>query len=76
MGAAQGSDSQYTLMIPELVHHGFVVVPGAPAILTNFPTRLYDPEDEGRVPFAEAGATLPDGRPFAWELIRQDLGPA
>ena len=76
MGAAQGPDGQYTLMIPQLVHHGFVVVPGAPAILTNFPTRLHDPGDEGRVPFAEAAATLPDGRPFTWELIRRDLGPA
>lgn len=73
MGTAQGSDGQYTLMIPERVHHGFVVSPAGRAILTNFPTQLYDPADEGRVSFAEAGARLADGRPFSWDAVREDL---
>ena len=73
MGSAQGPDGQYALMIPERVHHGFVVSPHGRAILTNFPTQLYDPEDEGRVPFAEAGAQFAGGQPFSWEVVRDDL---
>ncbi len=73
MGSAQGPDGQYALMIPERVHHGFVVSPSGRAILTNFPTRLYDPEDEGRIPFTDAGARLTDGRPFSWDAVREVL---
>ncbi len=73
MGTSRGPDGQYTLMIPEHVHHGFVVSPSGRAILTNFPTQMHDPEDEGRIPFAEAGARLVDGRPFSWDLVREDL---
>jgi dTDP-4-dehydrorhamnose 3,5-epimerase len=73
MGSAQGPDGQYALMIPEQVHHGFVVSPAGRAILTNFPTQLYDPEDEGRIAFADAGARFGDGRPFSWEAVRKVL---
>lgn len=73
MGDAQGSEGQFTLMIPERVHHGFLVAPGGPAILINYPTRLYDPDDEGRIPFAAVAAELAEGRPFSWQLVRDDL---
>ena len=33
------------------------------------PNRLYDPADEGRSPFAEAGVTLPDGTPFDYRIV-------
>jgi len=55
--------------IPPRTLHGFVVTSEAPAVLLNFPNRLYDPEDEGRVPFAEAGMTLPDGAPFDYGAV-------
>ena len=73
MGSMQGPDGQYALMIPEQVHHGFVVAPAGRAILTNFPSQLYDPKDEGRIPFDDAKARLPDGRLFNWDVIRDDL---
>ncbi len=40
-----------------------------PFVLQNYPTRLYDAADEGRVPFAEAPIASLGGRPFAWELV-------
>ena len=73
MGSMQGPDGQYALMIPEQVHHGFVVAPAGRAILTNFPSKLYDPKDEGRIPFDDVRARLSDGRPFSWDAIRDDL---
>ncbi|MCC6173771.1 MAG: dTDP-4-dehydrorhamnose 3,5-epimerase family protein [Chloroflexi bacterium] len=74
LGEANGDDGQYLLMIPPKVLHGFVVVGPRPALLLNYPTRLYDPEDEGRVPFEEAGARLSDGRTFSWDVVREAEG--
>ena len=56
--------------IPPGTLHGFVVTSEQPASLMNFPNRLYDPSDEGRLPFAEAGITFPDGTPFSYEAVR------
>jgi dTDP-4-dehydrorhamnose 3,5-epimerase len=69
---AAGVDAPAPLVvtIPPGTLHGFVVTSDTPAILMNFPNRLYDPGDEGRVPFADAGVTLPDGRPFGYEPVR------
>jgi hypothetical protein len=36
----------------------------------NFPNRLYDPADEGRVPFAEAGIMTPGEQPFSYDAVR------
>jgi len=33
--------------------------------------RLYDGADEGRVPFAEAGARFPNGVAFSWRVVRE-----
>ena len=55
--------------IPARTLHGFVVTSEEPAVLLNFPNRLYDPSDEGRVPFAEAAITLPDGAPFDYGAV-------
>jgi dTDP-4-dehydrorhamnose 3,5-epimerase len=69
---AAGPDHPAPLVvtIPPGTLHGLVVTSDAPAMLLNFPTRLYDPDDENRVPFTDAGITLPDGRPFSYDLIR------
>jgi len=56
--------------IPPGALHGFVVTSDGPATLLNFPNRLYDATDEGRVPFAEAGVAMPDGRPFSYDSVR------
>jgi dTDP-4-dehydrorhamnose 3,5-epimerase-like enzyme len=75
---AAGNDHPAPLVvtIPPGTLHGFVVTSPGPATLLNFPNRLYDPEDEGRVPFAEAGVALPDGTPFSYELVRRLYAPA
>jgi dTDP-4-dehydrorhamnose 3,5-epimerase len=71
LGEANGEDRQYLVMIPPRVLHGFMVIGPGPALLLNYPSRLYDPADEGRIPIADAGARMPDGRPFSWELLRE-----
>ena len=43
------------------------------AILLNSPTRLYDPNDEGRDPFSRVGATFDDRTLFNWEEVRKAL---
>lgn len=70
LGESNGDGGQYLLLIPPGVLHGFMVVGPGDALLLNYPTRLWDPADEGRVPIVEAGAALPDGRPFSWDLVR------
>ena len=56
--------------IPPRTLHGFVVTSEGPATLLNFPNRLYNPEDEGRKPFSEAGVTFADGSPFSYDAVR------
>ena len=68
MGESQGNEGQYLLLVPPRVYHGFVVVSKKPAILINYPTRLYDPKEEQRVPFKEV--KMKDGSSFNWDLIR------
>lgn len=71
LGESNGDGGQFAVVVPKRCYHGFVVVSDKPAVLQNFPTREYDPADEGRVPFAEAGVRLPDGTPFTWDLLRR-----
>lgn len=73
MGQSQRDDAQYTVLIPRLVHHGFMVAGDHPATLLNSPTRLYNPSDEGRDQFAEVGATFDCGRSFSWAAVREIL---
>ena len=70
LGKISGDDAQHCVLIPRLVHHGFMVVGDKPAVLLNSPTRLYNPDDEGRDAFADVGARFDDGRPFSWEAVR------
>lgn len=71
LGGSNGDGGQYLVLIPPRVLHGFVVVSATPALLLNYPTHLWDAADEGRVPFADADARLPDGRAFAWDVVRE-----
>ena len=72
MGESSGDKGQYLLMIPVNVLHGFVVVSKNQAILMNFPTQLYDPKEEGRIPFKDV--KLKDGSFFSWDLVKKHFG--
>lgn len=74
LGSWTGDSGQHLVLIPPRVLHGFLVVGPGSALLINYPTRTYDPADEGRVPFSDAGASVSDGRLFSWDLIRQHEG--
>jgi dTDP-4-dehydrorhamnose 3,5-epimerase len=70
LAASSDAPAPLVVMIPPRTLHGFVVTSSSSAMLANFPNRLYDPTDEGRVPFAEAGVVLDDGTAFSYELVR------
>ena len=70
LGESNGDDGQFEVLVPRETLHGFVVVGDKPAMLVNYPTQLYNPADELRVPFAEADVRLADGTPFSWDLVR------
>ena len=69
----QADQDPYILLIPKKTLHGFMVVSKTPAVLLNFPTSLYDPKEENRIPYPEAQITLPDGNTFSWELVRKEF---
>jgi len=73
MGESEGNDGQYLLLIPKNTLHGFCVVSQEPAILLNFPTLIYNPKEEGRIPHQEVGAKFPDGTTFSWDLVRKSF---
>lgn len=61
----------YILLIPKNTLHGFMVVSKTPATLLNFPTALYNPEEEKRVPYSEADIKTEDGSTFSWDMVRK-----
>lgn len=64
----------YLLLIPKKTLHGFLVVSKTSGILLNFPTRLYDPKEEGRIPHNEVDIAVSGGTPFSWNLVRKAFG--
>jgi dTDP-4-dehydrorhamnose 3,5-epimerase len=70
LAASSDAPAPLVVTIPPGTLHGFVVTSKTPAMLANFPNRLYDAGDEGRKPFEEADVTLPDGTPFSYDLVR------
>jgi len=62
----------YILLIPKKTLHGFIVTSREKGILLNYPTGLYNPEEEGRISYVEAKVKLSDGRTFSWDLVRKD----
>jgi len=73
-GEENGDDGQYVLLIPKGTYHGFLAFGKKNAVLLNFPTQLYNPQDEGRIPHKEAGVKLADGKAFSWQAVRNYLG--
>lgn len=67
------SDNPYMVVVPANTLHGFMVVSKDKATLLNFPTALYNPDEEGRVPYELAGVKLPDETPFSWEKVREEF---
>jgi len=63
----------YLVLIPRRTLHGFMVVSSEPAILINFPTGLYNPQEEGRVSYEQAQVKMPDGKLFSWDLVRNEF---
>jgi dTDP-4-dehydrorhamnose 3,5-epimerase len=55
--------------IPPGVYHCIGNLSDYPCVLINFPTELYDPQDEGRVPFREVSIGIMGG-PFEWARVR------
>lgn len=70
MGELNGDDDQYLLLIPTNVLHAFCTIGNKSCFLISFPTHIYDPNEEGRVPFGKVNVRFPDGTPFSWEVIR------
>ncbi len=63
-------DDPFIVLIPKGTLHGFMVVSNEPAVLLNFPTALYNPQDELRVPYKEANIKDSQGVLFSWDTIR------
>lgn len=56
-------EDMYMVVIPEETYHGFMAISKIPAYLLNFPTQLYNQDDEGRVPQKE----------LSWQKVREDF---
>jgi dTDP-4-dehydrorhamnose 3,5-epimerase-like enzyme len=71
LAASADAPAPLVVAFPPRTPHGFIVTSDTPAVLANFPNRLYDPSDEGRVAFAEANVVLPDRTLFRYDLVRR-----
>lgn len=69
----QADKDPYMLLVPKRTLHTFMVVSDNAAIMLNYPTRLYDPAEEGRMPFKEAKVVFPNKEVFAWEKVRREF---
>ncbi|HYM65188.1 MAG TPA: dTDP-4-dehydrorhamnose 3,5-epimerase family protein [Candidatus Sulfotelmatobacter sp.] len=66
-------ENPYMVLIPKKTLHGFMVVSKESAILINFPTNLYNPEEEGRIPYKEVNVKTQNGEIFSWDLVRNEF---
>lgn len=71
LAAGEDGPAPMVVTIPPQTLHGFVVTSKEPATLLNFPNRLYDPADEGRVSFSNVGVTFPNGTAFDYDAVRR-----
>ncbi len=78
VGASDGTGTEprrkqdgltHMVTIPAGVYHCIGNLSDRPFILQNFPTQLYNAEDEGRVPFSEVPMKDLAGAPFAWDAV-------
>ena len=53
----------FMVVIPRKTYHGFMVISAEPGYLLNFPTQLYNPKDEGRIP----------NEHLNWNKVREDF---
>lgn len=63
----------YVLLIPKRTLHGFLVVSNTPAVLLNFPTFLYNPDEEGRISYKEVNVKSAEGSLFSWDMVRSQF---
>jgi len=56
-------EEMYMVVIPKDVYHAFMVISTKAGYLLNFPTQLYNPEDEGRIENAQ----------LDWDKVRSDF---
>lgn len=63
----------FLVLIPKRTLHGFMVVSKEPAILINFPTGLYNPQEEERIPYEKAQVKLDGESLFNWDLVRKEF---
>ncbi len=69
----QADENPYILLIPKLTLHGFMVVSSQPAVLLNFPTSIYNPEEEGRIEYEKVHIKTDDASLFSWNQIRKEF---
>jgi dTDP-4-dehydrorhamnose 3,5-epimerase len=74
LAASADAPAPLLVTVPPGTLHGLIATSAEPAMLLNFPTRLYDASDEGRVPFADAGIELAAALPFSYDLLRAYYG--
>lgn len=55
-----GDGNFAALLIPPGVYHGYKTISAIPAVIVNFPDRVYDPSDEHRIPHDAPGI------PYRW----------
>lgn len=64
-------EDPYMVLIPKNTLHGFLVVSKESAILLNYPTGLFNPQEEGRIPYDKVQVKTSDGNLFSWDLVRK-----
>lgn len=74
LGAGDDAPAPLMVTVPPGALHGLIATSATPAMLLNFPTRLYDASDEGRIAFDEAGIEVAPGLPFNYDLLRAYYG--
>lgn len=69
MGELNQDKGYYNLLVPQNVLHGFLVVSKTNAMILNYPTTLYDSQEEGRIPFNRVN--FGENEHFSWNLVRK-----
>ena len=64
-------EEPYLVLIPKGVLHGFIALGLEPGILLNYPTAIYNPDDELRVPHDIAKIKTEEGELFCWDMVRK-----
>lgn len=61
------------ILVPKGVKHCVANFSKHPCLHINFPTKLYDRENEGRTNFREVPIKSLNNRPFSWDLVKELL---